>query len=166
MKFLNAVIIAGFAVSLSACAPKEKAHEAFLQVDSPFIQFVNSFEQAAALQGSPMAITDLVVSFGSTPTMNETGVCEWSENETPRITLNERIWRGLDDDDRQEVMFHELGHCILRRIHHTTEILAYGGALRIPESVMYPYRIPGYVYVHNQTLYDTELFRLSMRNQF
>lgn len=166
MKLLNAISIAALGLSLTACAPKEKAHEIFLQVDAPFIQFVNAFEQTAAAQGSSMNISDLIVSFGSTPTMTETGVCEWAENETPRITLNERIWANLAPEDRQEVMFHELGHCILRRIHQTSEIMAYGGAVRIPESVMYPYRIQGSVYMDNQSQYDAELFQISKRNQF
>jgi Zn-dependent protease with chaperone function len=147
------------------CAPRMQ-HEAFYQVDEPFVQFIHAFEQASALQGQPIRIDDLIVSFGSTPTMNETGICEWAEYQTPRVTLNERIWKNLTDDDREEVIFHELGHCLLRRVHHTGEVHGYAGDVRIPESVMFPYRIDGQVYRDHLDHYHAELFDLNKRNQF
>ena len=153
-------------LSASACAPKEKQHDAFLQVDAPFQEFVNNFEQAAADENGSLVINDLIVRFGSTPNLNETGVCEWAENETPRITLNQRIWSTLNDYDRQEVMFHELGHCVLKRVHQTSEILGYSGTVQIAESVMYPYRISGTIYRDNIEHYHEELFDPSKRNQF
>lgn len=159
--------LCAFVVAMaSGCAPKEKEHDAFLQIDPPFQGYVNAFEQVSSEQGSALVISDLIVQFGSTPSLNETGVCEWAENETPRITLNERIWNTLSDYDRQEVMFHELGHCVLKRIHQTSEIMAYSGTVRIAESVMYPYRISGTIYRDNITHYNGELFEPGKRNQF
>jgi hypothetical protein len=160
------LLFAAIAVSASACAPKEKEHEAFLQVDGPFQDYVSNFEQASAEQGMPLRIVDLILGFGSTPSLNETGVCEWAENETPRIIINARIWNTLNDYDRQEVIFHELGHCVLRRIHQITEMMAYNNTMRIPSSVMYPYRIVGTVYRDNMAHYHGELFDASKRNQF
>ncbi|MBC7385228.1 MAG: hypothetical protein H7301_03575 [Cryobacterium sp.] len=154
------------AMSAWGCAPKEKQHESFLQVDAPFVDFVSNFEQVAAQESSPMVVNDLVVVFGSTPTLNETGVCEWAENETPRIIINQSIWNTLNDYDRQEVIFHELGHCLLRRVHQTSEIVGYNGASQVPESVMYPYRIPGSIYRDNMAHYNDELFLKAKRNQF
>lgn len=151
-------------ISVSACAPKEKAHDAFLQVDAPFQGFVNTFEQVSADEGHPLQINDLVVQFGSTPTLNETGICEWADNETPRITINQRIWNTLSDYDRQEVIFHELGHCVLKRIHQNSEMMAYGGTIQVAESIMYMYRISGTIYRDNIAHYHDELF--SKRDQF
>jgi hypothetical protein len=165
MKFQGLGMIVFLAVSASACAPKERPHELQLQIDAPFQQYVSAFEQAASQeQGTALVINDLVVSFGSTPSLNETGVCEWAENETPRITVNERIWNTLDDYDREEVLFHELGHCVLRRVHQDGEMPAYGGAMRVPVSVMNPYRIRGTIYRDNIAHYQDELF--SKSNQF
>lgn len=153
-------------LSASACAPKEKAHELFLQVDAPFQNYVHNFEQVSSDEGQALVIDDLVVSFGSTPSLNETGVCEWAENETPRITINQRIWNTLTDYDRQEVMFHELGHCVLRRVHHNSEMMAYNGTVQVAESIMYPYRISGTIYRDNIVHYHNELFEAHKRNQF
>jgi Zn-dependent protease with chaperone function len=165
-QFKALIIFALLGLSASACAPKEKEHEAFLQIDGPFQDYVHNFEQAAGQNGSPLQIVDLVVAFGSTPSLNETGVCEWAENETPRVIINARIWATLNDYDRQEVIFHELGHCVLRRIHQTTEMMAYNNTMRIPSSVMYPYRIVGTVYRDNMVHYHGELFDAAKRNQF
>jgi hypothetical protein len=159
-------LFVALAVSASACGQKEKDHEAFLQIDASFQNYVSNFEQASAEEGTPLQITDLILGFGPTPSLNETGVCEWAENETPRITINARIWGTLNDYDRQEVIFHELGHCVLRRIHQNTEMMAYNNTLRIPSSVMYPYRIVGTIYRDNMDHYHGELFELAKRNQF
>lgn len=152
--------------SASSCAPKEKQHESFLQIDSAFQDYVNTFEQVAAQEGTPLTISDLVISFGTTPSLNETGVCEWTENETPKIIVNQRIWNTLNDYDKQEVLFHELGHCVLRRIHQSGEMSAYNGSTTVPVSVMYPYRIPGTIYRDNMAHYNTELLDTGKRNQF
>ena len=153
-------------VSTSACAPKEKQHDAFLQVDAPFQDFVSNFEQASSEEGQALVINDLVVAFGSTPNLNETGVCEYAENETPRITINQRIWNTLNDYDKQEVMFHELGHCVLKRLHQNGEMMAYNNTVRIAESIMYPYRISGTIYRDNIVHYHNELVDASKKNQF
>ncbi len=167
MNRIQAFAVVSFIVlSASSCAPKEKQHDAFLQVDAPFQDFVNNFEQTSSEEGNALVIDDLVVVFGTTPTMNETGVCEWAENETPRIVINQRIWNTLNDYDKQEVIFHELGHCVLRRVHQNSEMLAYDGAQTVPDSVMYPYRIPGTIYRDNIVHYHDELFAAAKRNQF
>lgn len=167
MNRLQGLAVLSFLVlSASACAPKEKQHESFLQVDSSFQAYVSNFEQVAADEGTPLTITDLMVAFGPTSSLNETGVCEWAENETPRIIVNQRIWNTLSDDDRQEVIFHELGHCVLRRVHQNGEMPAYGGVTNIPVSVMYPYRISGTIYRDYMDHYHGELLDSGKRNQF
>jgi hypothetical protein len=160
------LLCAFMGLAASACAPKEKQHEAFLQVDAPFQDFVHNFEQVSAEEGQPLTIDDLVVQFGDTPTLNETGVCEWADNETPKITVNQRIWNTLNDYDKQEVIFHELGHCVLKRVHQNSEMMAYGGTVQVAESIMYPYRISGTIYRDNIVHYHDELFDASKRNQF
>ncbi len=167
MNRLKAFAVISFIVlSASSCAPKEKQHESFLQVDSQFQDYVSNFEQVSGAEGQSLAISDLVVQFGTTPSLNETGVCEWAENETPKITVNQRIWNTLNDYDKQEVIFHELGHCVLRRVHQNSEMMAYNGSQTVPASVMYPYRIPGTIYRDNMVHYHDELFDSGKKNQF
>lgn len=146
-------------VLASACAPKEKDHVELFQVDSDFLPYVQNFELASSQESRDLKITDLIVSFGDTPNLNETGVCEITENETPRIIVNAAIWQTLSSTDRQEVIFHELGHCVLRRIHQNSQVAGTGGM--IPDSIMYPYRISGTTYQSNISYYHHELFSKS-----
>ncbi len=161
MKLIKGVMIATAFFALQACAKKEKDKVDLYQVDSQFESYVSNFETVAAAQGRSIAITDLIVSFGSTPTLNETGVCEITEGETPRVTINERIWLTLDPMSQQEVIYHELGHCVIRRKHQTSVINVGGAWGNIPESIMYPYRIRGDMYEDHQAHYDAELFTKS-----
>lgn len=156
-------IVLGLSVA-SSCAPIEKEHIEMFQVDSTFMPYVQNFELAAQAEGVSMKITDLIIEFGSTPSMNETGVCEIATNETPKVTINQRIWNTLSNTDRQEVIFHELGHCTLRRRHQEGEIMGFNNTTRIPASIMYPYRIPGTTYQAHIDHYHEELF--SKRNEF
>lgn len=167
MKFntnrLVAVIFASCSILLTqACAQKE-GHESVLSIQEPFVSFVAEFERVSAQQGQAVAISDLIVEFGDTPSLNETGVCIWSSDDTPRVVINQAIWNTLNDDDREEVIFHELGHCILQRLHQNSRVNVAGGGTR-PQSVMYPVRIDGNTYMDNIADYQSELF--SIRNQF
>ena len=145
-----------------ACGQKESPRVAVFQVDSDFLPYVSAFERAANEQGKPIRVNDLIVSFGPTPNLNETGVCEISSDESPRITINQNIWSFLSPMDRQQVMFHELGHCVLRRLHKSGVTVQNGAS--IPSSMMYTHRIPGTTYSAHQGFYHIELFSTS--NEF
>ena len=145
------------------CAPKEKAHTELFQVDQTFMPYVQNFELVASEQGKDIKITDIIIQFGPTNSINETGVCEITTNETPRITINQGIWNALNNNDQQEVIFHELGHCIEHRLHQEGEMLGFNNR-QIPVSIMYPYRIPGTTYMANVDHYHEELF--SKSNEF
>lgn len=65
------------------------------------------------------------------------GICEtWSDGYT-RITIDPNYFEEISEEQREELVYHELGHCELGRDHDET--LTYKAGVRIPESVMYPY---------------------------
>lgn len=49
---------------------------------------------------------------------NHLGICYYNFNE---IILSEKDWGKLPVENREEVIFHELGHCVLGYIAHTNE---------------------------------------------
>lgn len=51
---------------------------------------------------------------GNTPRVHATGVCHTIKNE---ITLNSLRWKKLNYLEAERLVFHELGHCELRRGH-------------------------------------------------
>jgi hypothetical protein len=163
--FVRAVLLCSSSVTFAmGCAPKEKEHVELFQVDDTFLPYVQNFETVSSEEGREVRITDLILSFGPTNNITETGVCEIATNETPRVTINQGIWNGLNNNDRQEVIFHELGHCVLRRRHQEGEIRNFNNTAWVPASIMYPYRIPGAIYIANVDHYHGELF--SKANEF
>jgi hypothetical protein len=146
------------AIALSACgaAPSSNtAHDNTLQVDG-FKSYVTSFEQTAAQYGNPVQVTDLVIQFGQVDGVGENGgrgVCELSEGSTPVITISQAAWTSSSESEREELIFHELGHCVLHKTH-------VGGINSdgIPASIMNPYKIDGAIYSQYKSFYLTGLF--------
>lgn len=65
---------------------------------------------------------------------NAVGMClEWS-NGTREIHIDPDYWNKVGEYGREELVFHELGHCALG-LEHDNTLLDSG----IPTSIMYPY---------------------------
>jgi hypothetical protein len=137
------------AMTLVACGKKE-----VLDVAPEFQPYVGRFEQVSAKVGSPVTVSDLIVKFGPMLHKNENGACEVMSDKTPTVTINEKVWNQMDDLERESLMFHELGHCVLHR-NHKKEITAQG----VPVSIMNPYRIDSFLYEENTEYYHQELFK-------
>jgi hypothetical protein len=117
-------------------------------VDPALAPYVQRFEAAGGLQ-----IRYLNIHFGSLPSKEE-GLC--SHFPSPEVTIDSTAWQGLSEVQREVVVFHELGHCILGR-GHLAETLP-GGFVA---SVMFPQVSIGidqpYYQEHRQAYID-ELF--------
>lgn len=69
---------------------------------------------------------------------------------TPTIFINTYYWKMpgyLQDPDKEEILFHEMGHCVLNRSHKDSE-----------ESIMFPYHLGRTKYQINYSRYIQELF--------
>jgi hypothetical protein len=144
---------------LSGCgkAQDTSSHEAVLSVDAQATDYVARFERSSAEYGASIAITDLIVRFGQVDADGEgggRGVCEYSAGNTPVITLSQSAWDSSSDADREELVFHELGHCVLMKRHEAGLLRELG----IPKSLMNPTKIDGSVYRQNKNYYLSSLF--------
>lgn len=72
------------------------------------------------------------------------------------IYINLVYWKIFSDNQREELVTHELGHCELGLQHDNTLIVHNG--LLIPKSVMTPYIFSGDVFEVNRDYYYKELF--------
>lgn len=98
---------------------------------------------------------NLIIKFGDlsstdTPSTDEIGLCVWSY--TPTVTIDLNYWTTASEDDRQELIDHELGHCILLR-QHRNDSLSNGN----PASIMNAYHFSGFYMQQNATYYYNEL---------
>lgn len=67
------------------------------------------------------------------------GLCETFADGYKLIRIDVDFWKVMGNGGKEEVIYHELGHCQLDRDHadQLTEAPTYGYS--IPNSIMYPY---------------------------
>ena len=102
---------------------------------------------------------DIIIQFGnvdaimgSSPSSDYVGVCQQASNMTGKVTLDQNFWSSASEDERQELLDHELGHCILNRVHRT-DFLPNG----VPASIMNPYLFNPAIIKANSQYYYNEL---------
>jgi len=84
------------------------------------------------------------------------GACVAKRNEIPRIAINQSEWRALSESAREQLIFHELGHCALSRAHDDS--IVQNGPRQIPRSIMASTAITDAVYKNFRDYYYSELF--------
>lgn len=91
------------------------------------------------------------------------GYCTVWENDRlpPRIIISASFWNGATPLERKMLIYHELGHCLLKRGHKESTVRV--GHLNHPISIMYPiissYGSQSYNFMNtNFSLYENELY--------
>ena len=83
--------------------------------DSAFFTFKLTFKAEAAKYG--VALTDASINFGDPSTPNAGAICDPNKLA---VIVDPEIWETLTAYKKEIVIFHELGHCMLRREGHIT----------------------------------------------
>jgi hypothetical protein len=84
---------------------------------------------------------------------NTVGTCYTGDED--KIVLDREFWDQSSDLGREELIFHEFGHCLLGLGHDNTLTVINGK--QIPKSIMYPYTIGDNIYGEFQQYYREEL---------
>lgn len=149
-------------LSLVSCGAKKVYHTS-VNIDPEASKFVAAFEEQ-----SNMKIKDLSVSYAALSDSRVLGYCQMGKRvekdytaqgvvehvyATPKIVLNTNWWSRLSVASQEQLVFHELGHCIMGR-GHTTTVDGQGN----PVSIMYPYHLGETMYVNKYASYMAELF--------
>jgi hypothetical protein len=124
---------------------------------------VNQFVSDSQAHGKQVDIGSLVIQVQALPTTSTpvTGGTEISTTEGectmtmngPVVTISQNAVNTYDTESFEALMYHELGHCLLGRVHNpATE--SNGN----PVSIMYPAAVVGTVYYAARTQYLNELF--------
>lgn len=81
--------------------------------------FIKTFRDEAQKRGSTVSATNLIVEFGTPQGQDVCGQCILEIGKTPRILLNNNsfCWKQANPQERECLLFHELGHCLLKRAH-------------------------------------------------
>jgi hypothetical protein len=86
------------------------------------------------------------------------GICYYygSGSSMNYIEIDKEIFSNYNDLGREELIFHELGHCIFDREHSDQRMNSKGYS--VPDSIMYPYTFgDSWYYEQNLTHYYDEL---------
>ncbi len=103
-------------LTLSAC---EKEAVVVFVVEAPLQVYFDRFIDEAALRGLDVEYPTSQVDahIGNITEPNVIGQCSRSESSQHAITIDQRYWRSANDLQREYLIFHELGHCVLGRDH-------------------------------------------------
>ncbi|RMG64730.1 MAG: hypothetical protein D6722_16640, partial [Bacteroidetes bacterium] len=121
MRFRNlSLLFLGPFLLLSACKREDIPPKAY-EVPAIIQPYVDAFEQEAAARGLDLNIDNLTVEFGTDLQGGDAaGLCTFASqnNPTPRIQLDTTSFNWRNNEYHREILvFHELGHCILNRLH-------------------------------------------------
>lgn len=132
-------------------------------IDPAFAPYAMRFVAAGMNSGRAIDLSGISIRFGDTAaesvTLSEANIAGYCEFSTKVITItdNPKIfdWVKVSDSEREELIFHELGHCALGRAH--TAALRPG--TNEPASIMTPDLIGSLpVYSEYHAGYIEELF--------
>lgn len=144
-------------LSIVGCA-QEKA----VNINGEFSVYLDRFEYLAGQFNRPVDFSNLVVAYDdSLNGTNTLGVCRSGGSSSPMITINTQFWKSasVSNSAREQLMFHELGHCILGRPHNAQTMAATDNRYsQLPVSMMNPYHLNRNVYEGNYSQYLSELF--------
>jgi hypothetical protein len=131
-----------------------------------FAPYVEKFSQVAANEGRPVEIEQLRIRFGTADEVKgrsqvtaAIAICTYYE-EVPTIVVDQKWWDEklpkLENSENvaEQILFHEMGHCVLKR-HHVNEM---DPVEQVPASIMYSKYIKGEVYEKHRSSYYRELF--------
>jgi hypothetical protein len=115
---MKKLIVVVFIAFLSGCGSGSG-----LNISAEFQSTFDTFKSELASRNVNIQINNLTIQMDQTlvGTPN-TAVCTIAWGKAPVISVNPSIWSSLNIKDQEMVIFHELGHCILGRIHNDTMI--------------------------------------------
>ena len=123
-----------------------------LYVQNSFVPYLEDFKKDADKYKIKLDFYRMVTIFSD---REELGVAAFCVPSTKMIVIYSKVWRTLDASSRKAPLYHEWGHCILRRDH--VEDINYSQLC--PTSLMYPYIEPlKSCYGKYQESYNKELF--------
>lgn len=143
---MRSLLFLGMVVALSGCG-QEQAKEPAI-VDEALASYLVKFELDVGA-----STKDIDVVFGALDG-DVVGVCyAWTDGKR-KIVIDKEYWDLEREEQKEELIFHELGHCAMGLDHD--EGVSLVGTIYCPTSIMYPYTFD-YCYERYRDYYISEL---------
>ncbi|GAB3729723.1 putative metallopeptidase [Spirosoma lituiforme] len=106
---------------LTGCQSGSQPEPVQYSVPTEVEPFVKSFRDEAKKRNNSVSTDNLIITFGTAVSEDICGECQVASGKTPRIVLNGDAfcWQQASQYERECLVFHELGHCLLARTHRT-----------------------------------------------
>lgn len=108
-------------IALTGChhdAPAAKTYSVPAEIE-PYIQ---AFRDEVKKRNLAITVDNVLITFDTGQSHDDVcGSCLLQSGQTPRITINPNdfCWAKASTNERECLIFHELGHCLLGRPHRT-----------------------------------------------
>ncbi len=139
-------------VALSGCAPPRNP----IVIEPSLQPYVTAFASQYAYEYGQDLDVSTSVSYGVIEQPNSNSIvigrCVIDDNDNRSIVINLATWILMAEELKEQLMFHELGHCELGRIHDDSVVNG------LPISLMNAYEIGYNVYHKYRDRYIHELF--------
>ncbi len=91
----------------------------YTNVDEALWPYFNKFEDEAAARGVrvDLSASQVRARLMEIPENGVAGDCQFDPNDANRLRIDKDTWRRVDEELREYIVFHELGHCVLVRKH-------------------------------------------------
>lgn len=128
-------------------------------IDPEFAPYTAKFEQLALDNGLGVDYkVDVDMSFSLLPNTVAGKCVSATENALAYIVINPVFWAEYPDAVREQLISHELGHCMLNRKHNSKSTRDENGEM-IPNSIMNPMLFSAATYQKYHANYVHELFK-------
>lgn len=124
MRPLSVCVFCLFITALSCHSPAVvPAAPVQYSVPAELEPYVQQFRDEAQKRGQTVATNNLIIGFGQPGQQDACGECVLEAGKTPRIVLtkNAFCWDQASTQARECLVFHELGHCLLKRLHTSVQ---------------------------------------------
>lgn len=119
-----------------------------------FSKYVYTFQDEALKRDKFIVTGELTVVFGAIDIPKAVGVCRTETFKPPKIIILEEYWRKINELMREQLIFHELAHCLINKPHN--DAIGIDG---YPVSLMTTYVPAASVYEHKREDMLNELFK-------
>ena len=109
--------------------------EVELVIDPELVPYMDAFVEEATLRNIHVdeEMRNLTASILDINRRNVAGQCTQGEGTVSQILIDSKVWRAYTHLQKEAVVFHELGHCVLKRGHRDDQDLE-GNCLSLMES--------------------------------
>lgn len=145
-----AFFILFFLFGATHCAPVQ--HKKHVDIAAATLPLVQIWTYEAAAHGRNFHIDDLVLEFGRT-SPDAIGQCFRQAGATSVVLISADYWKYASGPEKEIVVFHELGHCLLN-YDHMNAVDSNG----MPASIMNWQMFSGAYYNSNREQYLTQYF--------